>query len=299
MWNGTGKGRRRGGDGGGRLKKRRRCRQCKHRPGRPGLPWQQRGPVVGHALRLGFSDGGQRAVPAPAGRDAPAQLAQRDHAGRDQFVRGGVIEPARDQVAGQRGFGGKPLQPAQQRQLAFAQTLAARGQSVCRPGIFVELEHFGLAKAVQAALGCEVFQGRAVSTRRSRRSRQARMQAQADQTPGAFPAAPGHRAHRICRLLVGSPGLVAMLDAEVAPGAVCDVQPFGDGAQVREVVRAQAAYKNGERVHGRVLVLVRSSYGESADPVPGAARHGDFSGNQNGAGGVFMEAVMWRMHCGV
>lgn len=50
----------------------------------------------------------------------PAQLAERDHAGRDQFVRGGVIEPARNQVAGQRGFGGNRLQPAQQRQLALA-----------------------------------------------------------------------------------------------------------------------------------------------------------------------------------
>ncbi|MDO8263608.1 MAG: hypothetical protein Q7T21_10325, partial [Gallionella sp.] len=160
----------------------------------------------------------------------------------------------------------------------------------------------GFAETVQAALGCEVLQGRADNTWRSwrsRRSRQARVQAQPYQPPGAFTAAPGHRAHRICRLLVGGPGLVAMLDAEVAPGAVCDVQPFGDGAQVREVVRAQAAYKNGERVHGRVLVRVRSSHSESADPVPSAARHGDFSGHQNGAGGVFMRAVMWRVHCGI
>lgn len=74
------------------------------------------------------------------------------------------------------------------------------------------------------------------------------MQAQADQALGAVPAAPGHRAHRICRLLVGRPGLVAMLDAEVAPGAVSDVQPFGDGSHVREMVRAPPAYKNG--VHG-------------------------------------------------
>ena len=158
-----GMGQGRGGAGGGHLKKHRRCRQCKHGPGRPGLPGQQRVQVVGHALGLGFSDGGQRAVPAPAGRDAPAQLAQRDDAGRDQLVRGGVIEPARDQVAGQRGFGGQPLQPAQQRQLALAQALTARSPPVGRPGLLIELEHFGFAEAVQAALGCEVLQGRAGS----------------------------------------------------------------------------------------------------------------------------------------
>jgi hypothetical protein len=36
---------------------------------------------------------------------------------------------------------------------------------------------------------------------------------------------------------------MAVLDAQVAPGAVDDRQAFGHGAQVREVVRAQAAHK--------------------------------------------------------
>ena len=134
------------------------------------------------------------------------------------------------------------------------------------------------------------------------------MQTQADQPPGAFPAAPGHRAHRIGRLLVRGPGLVAMLNAEVAPGAVCDVQPFGDGAQMREVVRAQAAHKNGARARIRVRARARLrvqgrsrhvGHGESAGLVPGAARRGDFSGHQNGAGRVFVVALRRLVHGGI
>ncbi|MDO8769164.1 MAG: hypothetical protein Q7K57_10740 [Burkholderiaceae bacterium] len=115
---------------------------------------------------------------------------------------------------------------------------------------------------------------------------------------------------------MGGPGLVAMLGAEVAPGAVCDVQPFGDGAQMREVVRAQAAHKNGARARIRVRARVRArarararvwvrgrsrhvGHGESAGPVPGAARRGDSSGHQNGVGGVFVAMFRWWVHGGV
>jgi hypothetical protein len=90
-----------------------------------------------------------------------------------------------------------------------------------------------------------------------------------------------------------------MLGAEVAPGAVGDAKAFGDGAQVRKVVRAQAAHKNGVPGRARVGVQVRSRHGESADLVPGAARQGDFSGRQDGAGEVFVGVLVWWVHSGV
>jgi hypothetical protein len=72
------------------------------------------------------------------------------------------------------------------------------------------------------------------------------------------------------------------------------------------VVRTQPAHKNGARarirVRARVQVQGRSrhvGHGESAGPVPGAARRGNFSGHQNGAGGVFVAALRWWAHGGV
>jgi len=66
---------------------------------------------------------------------------------------------------------------------------------------------------------------------------------EAHQAPGAFCLPAGHCAHGVDRLAVRRDGLVAVLGPEVAPGAVGDSQAFGHGAQVREVVRAQAAHE--------------------------------------------------------
>ena len=60
---------------------------------------------------------------------------------------------------------------------------------------------------------------------------------------------------------MGSSGLEAVLDAKVASGAIGDVQPFGHGAQVRKVVRAQATHKKGMHERDRVGVQVPSWHG--------------------------------------
>ena len=218
----------------GRAPQRRRRGQRKERPGRGRLARQQRSQVARDAPCLGDADRGQGAKPASARADPGAEVAQREDAGGDQLCRQRLLEPARYEVRGLRRLGGQAFQAAQQGELALAQALAAQGFALGRMGLGVEREHLRFPAAVQAVIGGKILEGR---TRRARGT----LDAQAHQAPGAFPAPARHRAYRVNGLLVRRLRFMAVLGAQVAPGAVGDRQAFGHGAQVREVVRAQAA----------------------------------------------------------
>ena len=215
---------------------RRRGGQRKEQPGRGRLARQQRSQVARDAPSLGDADRRQGAKPASTRADPGAEVAQREDAGGDEFGRQHLLEPARHEVGGLRRLGRQAFQAPQQDQLALPQALAACGFSLQGKGFCVEREHLRFAAAVQAVVGGEILQGRA---RRARGT----LDAQAHQAPGAFPAPARHGAHRVNGLLVRRLRFMAVLGAQVAPGAVGDRQAFGHGAQVGEVVRAQAAHE--------------------------------------------------------
>ena len=195
----------------------------------------------GDALRLGLANGGQGAEPAAPGGDFAVQIAQGQHAGRDQLLGRDVVKPARHHVGSQRLLGSQVLDGPDQCQLAFTQVLASLGPGIRRVRLGVHLGHVRLAPAVQIPLRDEVFQRRLAGV-------QPQGNGQPDQAPGALPAPPRNRPNRLHRLQMCAARLVAVADAQVAPGAVGDVQTLGHGAQVGKVVCTEPTHVACRRV---------------------------------------------------
>ncbi len=146
--------------------------------------------------------------------------------GQIQLARQRLVEPAADEVRRTRRLGHRRFERPQQLDLAPAQPLPALRLRVGSPDLAtelgVQLDDLGLAPAIQPALGDEVLQAGL--------GRFGNPDGQADQARRGLAPTPGRRAYLIHHQSVRGDGLVTMLDAQVAPGAVGALQPFGDGA---------------------------------------------------------------------
>ena len=83
---------------------------------------------------------------------------------------------------------------------------------------------------------------------------------QADQAPGRFVVAACYRTDRVHGLLVGGLGLVAVFHAQVAFGAVDDLQALGNRPQVREMVPPQFADELSGWTRCRACGALRGPY---------------------------------------
>ncbi|MDM0029820.1 hypothetical protein QTI27_35250 [Variovorax sp. J31P216] len=197
------------------------------------------------ACRPGGPEGAQAAPPPTARRDEGLQLAQGQHAALEKRLGQPSVEPPRERIGGPwplRGGGLQVLDQGQALRLKAgvaqraAPDIAAPFGVIARETLFIKRLQFArgpVAEALALGLGPCPQRGRRVGPRDRRQGR-------TQQPPARVAPAPRNRARKLDGGTVRREGLMAVLDAQVAPGRVGNVQALGDGAQVGAVVDAQA-----------------------------------------------------------
>ena len=149
-----------------------------------------------------------------------------------------------------------------------------------RKRLGVKRERFALRKTVQAVRIDELGQGRARLASRGAKRAASLIKRQAD-SPRRLATARTAFTASGCAVFASWPCRVP----KIAPGAVGQVEAFGTSAQVRKMVRAQAAHTTVIQQRGGGRGGRRSGHdGLQVGPLAGA-RGNCFSGRHNGPGG--------------